>query len=147
MTCIWVFITGRCSGRGVPWMGVVLYNKLIPSYKSLHSASTAPPFAECRPKQPTGVCEKKHSSEGDYRWESKLSEHQIGGWRGVVAARLQGKGSRERRVFFPDTGMATTTPDNHNHNNDNQNNNNDNNKNIRYYDNTIIIVIYDITIS
>ena len=23
----WVFITGGCSGRGVQWMGVVLYNK------------------------------------------------------------------------------------------------------------------------
>ena len=26
---IWVFITGGCSGRGVQWMGVVLYNKLV----------------------------------------------------------------------------------------------------------------------
>ena len=25
----WVFITGGCSGRGVQWMGVVLYNKLV----------------------------------------------------------------------------------------------------------------------
>ena len=23
----WVFITGGCSGRGVQWMGVVLYSK------------------------------------------------------------------------------------------------------------------------
>ena len=29
----WVFITGGCSGRGVQWMGVVLYSKLVPSYK------------------------------------------------------------------------------------------------------------------
>ena len=28
-TCLWVFITGGCSGRGVQWMGVVLYNKLV----------------------------------------------------------------------------------------------------------------------
>ena len=26
---IWVFITGGCSGMGVQWMGVVLYNKLV----------------------------------------------------------------------------------------------------------------------
>ena len=25
----WVFITGGCSGRGVQWMGVVSYNKLV----------------------------------------------------------------------------------------------------------------------
>ena len=25
----WVFITGECSGRGVQWMGVVLYHKLV----------------------------------------------------------------------------------------------------------------------
>ena len=25
----WVFITGGCSGRGVQWIGVVLYNKLV----------------------------------------------------------------------------------------------------------------------
>ena len=25
----WVFITGGCSGRGVQWMGVVLYDKLV----------------------------------------------------------------------------------------------------------------------
>ena len=25
----WVFITGGCSGRGVQWLGVVLYNKLV----------------------------------------------------------------------------------------------------------------------
>ena len=25
----WVFITGGCSGRGVQWMAVVLYNKLV----------------------------------------------------------------------------------------------------------------------
>ena len=25
----WVFITGGCSGRGVQWMGVVVYNKLV----------------------------------------------------------------------------------------------------------------------
>ena len=24
---LWVFITGGCSGRGVQWMGVVLYNR------------------------------------------------------------------------------------------------------------------------
>ena len=24
-----VFITGRCSGRGVQWIGLVLYNKLM----------------------------------------------------------------------------------------------------------------------
>ena len=24
---VWVFITGGCSGRGVQWMGVRLYNK------------------------------------------------------------------------------------------------------------------------
>ena len=25
----WVFITGGCSGRGVQWMGAVLYNRLV----------------------------------------------------------------------------------------------------------------------
>ena len=25
----WVFITGGCSGRGMQWIGVVLYNKLV----------------------------------------------------------------------------------------------------------------------
>ena len=25
----WVFITGGCSGSGVQWMGVVLYNELV----------------------------------------------------------------------------------------------------------------------
>ena len=25
----WVFIKGGCSGRGVQWIGVVLYNKLV----------------------------------------------------------------------------------------------------------------------
>ena len=25
----WVLITGGCSGRGVQWIGVVLYNKLV----------------------------------------------------------------------------------------------------------------------
>ena len=26
---LWVFITGGCSGRGVQWIGVVLYSKLV----------------------------------------------------------------------------------------------------------------------
>ena len=26
---LWVFITGECSGWGVQWMGVVLYNELV----------------------------------------------------------------------------------------------------------------------
>ena len=26
---LWVSITGGCSGRGVQWMEVVLYNKLV----------------------------------------------------------------------------------------------------------------------
>ena len=26
---IWIFGRGGCSGRGVQWMGVVLYNKLV----------------------------------------------------------------------------------------------------------------------
>ena len=25
----WVLITGGCSGRGVQWIGVVLYNQLV----------------------------------------------------------------------------------------------------------------------
>ena len=29
----WVFIKGGCSGRGVQWMGVVLYNQLV--YKQM----------------------------------------------------------------------------------------------------------------
>ena len=28
-SCSWVFITGGCSGRGVQWIGVVLYSKLV----------------------------------------------------------------------------------------------------------------------
>ena len=28
----WVFITGGCSGRGVQWIGVVLYKKLVYKY-------------------------------------------------------------------------------------------------------------------
>ena len=44
----WVFITGGCCGRGVQWMGAVLYNQLVTSIyhdiiKSLHPVSTAPP--------------------------------------------------------------------------------------------------------
>ena len=45
----WVFITGGCSGRGVQWMGVALYNKLvyhIISCKPLHPVSTATPLDE-----------------------------------------------------------------------------------------------------
>ena len=37
---------GGCSRRGVQWMGVVLYNKLVIPYKSLRPVSTAPPFDE-----------------------------------------------------------------------------------------------------
>ena len=25
----WIFITGGCSGRGVQWIGVTLYNKIV----------------------------------------------------------------------------------------------------------------------
>ena len=47
MGFIWVFITGGCSGKGVQWMGVVLYDKLVYSIiQSLHPVSTAPPFDE-----------------------------------------------------------------------------------------------------
>ena len=43
----WVFITGGCSGGGVQWIGVVLYNKLI--YNTIQitaPVSTTPPFDE-----------------------------------------------------------------------------------------------------
>ena len=47
---LWVFITGGCSGRGVQWMGVVLYSKLvyITPHESLHPVSTAPHVDESR---------------------------------------------------------------------------------------------------
>ena len=37
--------------------------------------------------------------------DDKLSEHQARGWRAVSAVGLQGRGSRERNVFFTGAGM------------------------------------------
>ena len=39
-THVWVFITGGCSGRGVQWMGVVLYNIL--AYNIIHQDHYTP---------------------------------------------------------------------------------------------------------
>ena len=52
-----------------------------------------------------GVCEKNNPLEKNTHWlekntlEYQPSEHQIGGWRAVSAAGLQGKGLRKRSVF------------------------------------------------
>ena len=40
----WILCRGGCSGLGQYY----IVNQCIMSYKSLHSVSTAPPFAECR---------------------------------------------------------------------------------------------------
>ena len=40
----WVFITGGCSGRGVQWIGVALYNKLV--YKIIQITT---PCFHCTP--------------------------------------------------------------------------------------------------
>ena len=39
-------------------------------------------------------------------WEDKLSEHRIGGWRAVSAARMQGNDSRKRSVAFSQTAVC-----------------------------------------
>ena len=47
----------------------------------------------------TGVCERKHPSGKEDAREDKLSDHQIGGWRAVSGAGLQGKVLCERSAF------------------------------------------------
>ena len=35
---LWVFISGGCSGRGVQWIGVVSYNKLVHNITQITTA-------------------------------------------------------------------------------------------------------------
>ena len=50
---------------------------------------------------------KEHSFGEEDPWADKPSECQIGGWRAVSAAGLQGKGSPKKNTFFKDTGMSS----------------------------------------
>ena len=60
--CLWVFISGGCSGRGVQWIGVASCSKIVymTPFKSLHPVSTAPLFAECRAWAPRRARPTKH---------------------------------------------------------------------------------------
>ena len=52
------------------------------------------------------VSVKKHSSGEKDRWEDRLSEHQIRGWRAVSTAGLHDQGSHKRSVvLFTGTGI------------------------------------------
>ena len=69
------------------------------------SCFLAPPISAVVLTSNTGDCENTHSSREEDRWEMHHSRHQIGGWRAVFAAGLQGKGCYKRSVCFTDTSI------------------------------------------